>query len=158
MKLIALAAALAMTGTAAIAQDMAAPPPPPADAPPQADMPPPPPAPGTPPPPGMTPPPPPAGMAPPPPPGTMPPPPPPPPGARPPMAAPPAGQPPMAGDATMGGYQPSTPALSGQPAPGQSVVFQAAKSPSEAYPPPAPLESYPICKKGQYDKCRQRGG
>lgn len=98
MKLIALAAALAMTGTAAIAQDTTAP----AEAPA-------------------------------------------------PSAAP-------AGETPAGGYQPSTPALSGQPAPGQQVIFQAAKSPAEAYPPPAPMESYPICKKGQYDKCRQRGG
>ena len=57
-----------------------------------------------------------------------------------------------------GGYQPATPPLSGQPAPGQQVTFQAGKSPNEAYPAPAPLKSYPICKKGQTDKCRQRGG
>lgn len=57
-----------------------------------------------------------------------------------------------------GGYQPTVPALSGQPQPGQQVIFQPSKSPTEAYPPPAPLAEYPICKKGQYDNCRQRGG
>jgi hypothetical protein len=38
------------------------------------------------------------------------------------------------------------------------VVFQPSASPAQAFPAPAPLESYPVCKKGQYDKCRQRGG
>lgn len=56
-----------------------------------------------------------------------------------------------------GGYMPSTPALSGTPMPGQPVVFQAGRSPSEAFPAPAPLKKYPLCKKGQYDNCRQRG-
>ena len=58
----------------------------------------------------------------------------------------------------VGGYQPTQPALSGTPAAGQTPQFQAAPSPSQAFPAPAPLASYPICKKGQYDKCRQRGG
>jgi hypothetical protein len=31
-------------------------------------------------------------------------------------------------------------------------------TPTQAFPPPAPLANYPICKKGQYDQCRQRGG
>jgi hypothetical protein len=61
-------------------------------------------------------------------------------------------------DDPKGGYMPSTPALSGTPMPGQQVIFQQSKTPAEAYPAPAPLKSYPICKKGQYDNCRQRGG
>lgn len=112
MKLIALAAALALTGTAAIAQEAPATTPAPADTA----------APATTPAPTDT------------------------------AAAPTAGEDPA------GGYQPSTPALSGQPAPGQQVIFQASKSPTEAYPPPAPMQSYPICKRGQFDNCRQRGG
>lgn len=62
-----------------------------------------------------------------------------------------------AADAT-GGYQPSGPATSGPVQPGAQVVFQQAPSPSQAFPPPPPMKSYPICKKGQYDNCMQRGG
>jgi len=57
-----------------------------------------------------------------------------------------------------GGYMPSTPALSGTPTPGAQIVFVPSKTPSEAYPAPAPLAHYPICKRGQFDNCRQRGG
>jgi hypothetical protein len=59
----------------------------------------------------------------------------------------------------VGGYQPSAPAVSGG-TPGASVppTFQPAPSPDQAYPAPAPLAKYPVCKKGQYDKCIQRGG
>ncbi|PKP92132.1 MAG: hypothetical protein CVT77_09940 [Alphaproteobacteria bacterium HGW-Alphaproteobacteria-16] len=96
MKLIALASALVMVGTAAVAQDMTAPAP---------------------------------------------------------------AEPTTTAEATpMGGYQPTAPAMSGQPQPGQQVIFQPSKSPTEAFPPPPAMEEYPICKKGQYDKCRQRGG
>jgi len=63
-----------------------------------------------------------------------------------------------AGTMTAGGYQPAQPPMAAPPAPGAPVVFQQAPSPSQAYPAPAPLKSYPICKKGQYDQCRQRGG
>ncbi|MDY0957323.1 hypothetical protein SOM26_01345 [Sphingomonas sp. CFBP8993] len=59
---------------------------------------------------------------------------------------------------TAGGYQPAQPPMAAPPAPGAQIVFQQAPSPSQAYPAPAPLKSYPICKKGQYDQCRQRGG
>ena len=59
---------------------------------------------------------------------------------------------------TAGGYQPAQPPMASPPPPGAPVVFQQAPSPSQAYPAPAPLKSYPICKKGQYDQCRQRGG
>lgn len=69
-----------------------------------------------------------------------------------------AGTPAADGATPMGGYQPANPPMQGTPQPGQQVVFQPSQSPSQAYPPPAPLESYPICKKGQTDKCRQRGG
>lgn len=68
------------------------------------------------------------------------------------MATPPAD---AAGAATAGGYQPSQPAVSGTPQPGATVRFQPAASPSQAFPPPAPKESYPVCKKGQYDGCMQ---
>jgi hypothetical protein len=63
-----------------------------------------------------------------------------------------------AGDDPKGGYMPSTPALSGQATAGAQVQVMPSMSPSQAFPPPAPLASYPICKKGQYDNCRQRGG
>lgn len=56
-----------------------------------------------------------------------------------------------------GGYQPSTPAISGTAQPGQTVTYQPAMSPSQAFPPPAPMASYPVCKKGQYDNCREGG-
>lgn len=58
----------------------------------------------------------------------------------------------------VGGYQPDHPALSATPQPGQQIIFQAAPPPSVAYPPPPAMDHYPICKKGQYDNCRQRGG
>ena len=57
-----------------------------------------------------------------------------------------------------GGYQPSGPLFSAPPAPGQTVIFvPSTQTPSQAYPAPAPLASYPICKRGQFDKCRNRG-
>lgn len=61
-------------------------------------------------------------------------------------------------DDPVGGYQPATPPMSSPPAPGATVVFQQAPAPDVAYPAPAPMAEYPICKKGQYDNCRQRGG
>lgn len=64
---------------------------------------------------------------------------------------------PTSGD-PVGGYQPATPAMSGPMQPGATVTFQPAPSPDQAYPAPAPLAKYPVCKKGQYDKCIQRGG
>lgn len=58
-----------------------------------------------------------------------------------------------------GGYQPAAPALSGPVAPGQTPIFvPSTQTPSQAYPPPAPLSHYPFCKRGQFDKCMQRGG
>lgn len=57
-----------------------------------------------------------------------------------------------------GGYQPNTPPMQGTPAPGATVRFQQAPDPNTAFPPPAPMQNYPVCKKGQYDKCIQRGG
>lgn len=59
--------------------------------------------------------------------------------------------------APVGGLQPSAPALQGTPAPGAPVVFKQAPAPDVAFPPPAGQESYPICKKGQFDKCQQAG-
>jgi len=58
-----------------------------------------------------------------------------------------------------GGYQPTAPLLSGPAQPGQPVVFVPnPQTPTEAYPPPPPLQHYPFCKRGQFDKCMQRGG
>lgn len=106
MKLLALAAALAMTGTAALAQDTQTTTPPAEDT----------------------------------------------------TAAAPAA-PAAAGEDPAGGYQPATPPRSAQPQPGQQVIFQAnPQTPSQAFPPPPPMDKYPVCKKGQFDNCRQRGG
>lgn len=60
--------------------------------------------------------------------------------------------------AQAGGYQPDGPALSGPLAPGAQVIFKAAPPPDVAYPAPPPLAHYPVCKKGQFDGCIQRGG
>lgn len=99
MKLLAIAAALAMTGTAAIAQDTQT-----------------------------------APAAP---------------------AAPAA----TATEDPIGGYQPTTPLLQGDTSSGQKPIFQAnPQTPTQAFPPPPPLDKYPLCKKGQTDNCRQRGG
>lgn len=57
-----------------------------------------------------------------------------------------------------GGYQPSAPPMQGAAQAGQQVTFQQAPSPDQAFPAPAPLAKYPVCKKGQYDNCIQRGG
>ena len=58
----------------------------------------------------------------------------------------------------VGGYQPSAPAMSGPMQPGATVVFQPAASPDQAYPAPAPMAKYPVCKPGQYDDCMQASG
>jgi len=73
-----------------------------------------------------------------------------------PQSTPTPGAPSTGGTMTAGGYQPSQPMpmanAGGQP------VFTPGPSVDQAYPAPAPLASYPVCKKGQYDKCIQRGG
>jgi hypothetical protein len=63
-------------------------------------------------------------------------------------------------DDPKGGYQPAAPLFSGgTPTPGAQVIFVPnPQTASEAYPAPAPLKHYPICKPGQFDNCRQRGG
>ena len=62
-------------------------------------------------------------------------------------------------DDPKGGYEPTTPLFSAPPAPGQTVIFvPSTQTPTQAFPPPPPQPSYPICKRGQYDNCRQRGG
>lgn len=56
----------------------------------------------------------------------------------------------------VGGYAPAGPGYSGgTPGAGARVVFQPAPTPDQAFPAPAPLASYPICKKGQFDHCMQ---
>jgi hypothetical protein len=62
----------------------------------------------------------------------------------------------MAAGEPKGGYQPDHPAVSGPVTPGAPVTFQAAPPPDQAYPPPAPLAKYPLCKRNQYDNCMQR--
>ncbi|WP_294300651.1 hypothetical protein [uncultured Sphingomonas sp.] len=64
----------------------------------------------------------------------------------------------FSGTETAGGYQPANPPMTGMAQPGVTPIFQPGPSIEQAYPAPAPLQSYPICKKGQTDKCRQRGG
>lgn len=49
------------------------------------------------------------------------------------------------------GYQPAP-----QPPAPPGAVYVQAPSPDVAYPPPAPLADYPFCKRGQFDKCKQR--
>lgn len=51
------------------------------------------------------------------------------------------------------GYQPPPPPPI---PPGTPVMYVPAPPPDVAYPPPAPLADYPFCKKGQFDKCKQR--
>lgn len=65
---------------------------------------------------------------------------------------------PTDGTTPAGGYQPTGNGMSGPMQPGAPVTFKAAPTPAEAYPAPAPMAKYPICKKGQYDHCMQRGG
>ncbi|WP_375392834.1 hypothetical protein [uncultured Sphingomonas sp.] len=62
---------------------------------------------------------------------------------------------PAPGGTPVGGYQPSAPPTSGPVQPGAQVTYQQAPSPDQAYPAPAPLAHYPICKPGQYDGCMQ---
>jgi len=56
-----------------------------------------------------------------------------------------------------GGEQPATPPMSAPVAPGQPVVAAPSPSPDTALPAPAPLDHYPICKRGQFDKCMEPG-
>jgi hypothetical protein len=59
----------------------------------------------------------------------------------------------------VGGYQPATPPIQGDTSSGQKPIFKPnPQTPTEAFPPPPPLDKYPLCKKGQFDNCRQRGG
>ena len=63
------------------------------------------------------------------------------------------------GASRLGGYAPATPLFNGTPEPGATVVFVPnTQTPTEAFPPPPPKAVYPICKRGQFDGCRQRGG
>lgn len=58
----------------------------------------------------------------------------------------------------VGGYQPSAPPLASPPPAGAQIVFNPSPAPNVAFPPPPPMDKYPVCKKGQYDNCIQRGG
>jgi len=57
-----------------------------------------------------------------------------------------------------GGYQPATPPMSQPATPGATVTFQPSVSPDQAFPPPPAMAHYPICKRGQTDKCMEPGG
>jgi hypothetical protein len=63
-------------------------------------------------------------------------------------------------DAPLGGYAPASPFGNGTaPPPGAQIMFVPnPQTATEAFPPPAPLDHYPLCKRGQTDQCRQRGG
>ncbi|MCW3836232.1 hypothetical protein ACFQ1E_09280 [Sphingomonas canadensis] len=76
-----------------------------------------------------------------------------------PVPAPAQGEEAPAADDPKGGYQPSAPLFSAPPVPGARIVFVPNPlTPDQAFPPPPPLPEYPVCKRGQYDNCRQRGG
>lgn len=49
------------------------------------------------------------------------------------------------------GYQPPP-----QPPAPPDAIRVPGPTPDQAYPPPAPLADYPFCKRGQFDKCKQR--
>lgn len=65
------------------------------------------------------------------------------------------GTPNDANSTPMGGYQPSSPPMSAPMQPGATVQFQPSASPSQAFPAPAPLAKYPICKRGQTEACME---
>lgn len=56
-----------------------------------------------------------------------------------------------------GGEQPANPPMSQPAMPGQPVIAAPSPSPDTALPAPAPLDHYPLCKKGQFDKCMEPG-
>ncbi|MBC9030890.1 hypothetical protein IAG41_00650 [Sphingomonas sp. JC676] len=61
----------------------------------------------------------------------------------------------------VGGYAPATPLFSSGATPpaGARVMFVPnPQTATEAFPPPAPMAHYSLCKRGQTDNCRQRGG
>ena len=51
----------------------------------------------------------------------------------------------------VGGY-----AMPAQPPAPPGAIIQPGPTPTEAFPPPPPLPSYPFCKRGQFDNCMQR--
>lgn len=57
-----------------------------------------------------------------------------------------------------GGYAPTMPVRSGSTDPNAVVTVVPSTDPSVAFPPPAPMASYPICKKGQTDGCMDPPG
>jgi hypothetical protein len=62
---------------------------------------------------------------------------------------------PADGTDPVGGYAPTTTGITGTRTAGAPVTFQPAPTPDQAFPAPAPLASYPICKAGQFDNCLQ---
>ena len=72
------------------------------------------------------------------------------------MSSMPAGQTSAPAGDPAGGYQPST--MGSPPPAGATVTYQQAPSPDQAYPAPAPMAKYPMCKPGQYDNCMQGSG
>jgi len=60
------------------------------------------------------------------------------------------------GTMTAGGYAPATPPMAGPAPAGATVQFVPSQSPDQAFPPPAAQASYPWCRPGQFDNCRER--
>jgi hypothetical protein len=61
-----------------------------------------------------------------------------------------------AGAMTPGGYAPATPPMAGPAPAGATVQFVPSQSPDQAFPPPPAQASYPWCRPGQFDNCRER--
>lgn len=63
------------------------------------------------------------------------------------------------GASMLGGYAPTAPLFATTPEPGATVIFVPnTQTATEAFPPPPPKAAYPVCKRGQFDGCTQRGG
>jgi len=71
-------------------------------------------------------------------------------------AAMPAGDPNAADPA--GGYQPASTGPGTPPPAGTVAQVQQQPTPDQAFPAPAPMAKYPVCKAGQYDNCMQASG
>ncbi|CAN5424656.1 hypothetical protein BH09PSE4_BH09PSE4_22140 [soil metagenome] len=59
--------------------------------------------------------------------------------------------------ATTPGAEPAAPMLSGPVTSETPVVAAPSPSVAEALPAPAPMDHYPMCKRGQFDHCMEPG-